>query len=70
MSTTVNVAIAATGFALSVTIAAAVALFVVEQPQAGWAALLVGLLGDLLLVGMIASTGRAQQQEHQLPPPR
>ena len=64
-----NVAIAATGFALSVTLAAAVALFVIDQPVAGWAALIVGLLGVLLLIGMIASTGRAQR-DTAFPPPR
>lgn len=64
-----NVAIAAAGFALAVTIAAAVALFVIDQPVAGWVSLLVGLLGVMVLLGMIASTGRAQR-DNTLPPPR
>jgi hypothetical protein len=63
----IAIAIGATGFTLSVLIAAAVALFVVDQPVAGWVALLVALLGLLMMLGMIASTGRATRH---LPPPK
>lgn len=62
----IAIAIGATGFTLSVLIAAAVALFVIEQPIAGWVSLIVGLLGVLMMLGMIASTGRASKP---LPPP-
>jgi hypothetical protein len=55
----VNAAVIITGITVVSALVASVALFVVEQPQAAWASLLVGLLGVLLLIGMVASTARA-----------
>ena len=57
-----NTAVAGTAACIVVALAAAVALFVIEQPAAGWTTLVIGLLGLVILLGMVASTGRADSQ--------
>lgn len=56
-----NAAIIVLGVILSAAIISSVGLFWVEQPAAGWAALVVGLLGALSLLGMVASSARSRE---------
>lgn len=56
-----NAAIIVLGVVLSAALLSAVGLFWVEQPVAAWAALVVGLLGALSLLGMVASSARVRE---------
>lgn len=65
-----NAAVFSVGLAIVAALAAAVGLFALDEPVAGWLTLVIGLFCLLSLVAMIASTGRAQAQQQQpLPPP-
>lgn len=56
-----NAAIIVLGVVLSAALLASVGLFWVDQPAAGWAALVVGLLGALSLLGMVATAARVRE---------
>jgi hypothetical protein len=45
---------------LSVALIASVGLFWVDQPAAGWSALVVGLFGTLAVLSMVATTARSE----------
>jgi hypothetical protein len=57
----VNAAIISLAVVLATALVSAVGLFWVDQPAAGWAALVVGLLGALSLLCMVATTARVRE---------
>lgn len=56
-----NAAVVCLGVILATALISSVGLFWVDQPVAGWVSLVVGLLGALSLLGMVATAARARE---------
>lgn len=57
-----NAAVISLAIVFDIMIAATVGLFWLDQPVAGWTALIVAIVGSLSILGMVVSSAAARRE--------